>query len=79
MIQGLTVIIIAIAAIFLVRGLAALMRAPGEGARRLRYILAALVAIPVAIVWFMMVGPIGFGITLVVVAATVWVVRGYRG
>lgn len=29
-------------------------------------------------IWFMMVGPIGFGITLALVGAAFWVARGYR-
>lgn len=79
MIQGLTVIVIAIAAIFLLRGIAALMLSKSEGARRLKLVLSVLLAIPVSIAWFTVVGPIGFGITLAVIAAIVWVVRGYRG
>lgn len=79
MIQGLTVILLASAVYFAIRGLIALLRNKSEGARRLKIVLAVLLAVPVATVWFMMVGPIGFGITLAVIAATFWVVRGYRG
>lgn len=79
MIQGFTLILIATVVYLLIQGLIALMRNKSEGARRLKIVLAVLLAIPVTIVWFMMVGPVGFGITLAVLAAAAWVVRGYRG
>lgn len=79
MIQGLTVILLASAGYLAIRGLIALLRNKSEGARRLKLVLAVLLAIPVATVWFMMVGPMGFGITLALVGAAFWVARGYQG
>ena len=79
MIQGFTLIFIAAVVYLLIQSLIALLRNKSEGARRLKLVLAVLLAIPVTIVWFMMVGPVGLGITLAVLAAAAWVVRGYRG
>lgn len=59
-------------------GITALLQARSEAARRTRIVLGVAIAIAVAAVWFMMVGPIGFAVTLVVLGAVFWIFSGSK-
>lgn len=72
-----------IGAVFAALGLAAhflwkLFRSPSEGARRLRWVLGALIVLPILAV---IAADLGVGASLVVVAligAGVWIKRGFN-
>lgn len=59
-------------------GITALLQAQGEGARRVRLVIGAAVALGAAAVLFAIAGPGGFFGALVVLAAAIWVFKGFN-
>ena len=59
-------------------GITALLQAKSEVARRFRFVVGGALGLVAAWVWFMMVGPVGFVITLGLVGAGLWIVKGSK-
>ena len=59
-------------------GIITLMQAKGEVARRFRLVVGGALGLVAAWVWFMMVGPVSFVITLGLVGAGLWIVKGSK-
>lgn len=57
-------------------GVSAFITAEGEAARRARLIIGSAIGLGVAAIWFLMVGPIGFAITAMVIGAGFWIAHG---
>lgn len=57
-------------------GVTALLQAKSDTAHRARVVIGGAIALGVAWVIFMVAGPVGFIITLAVIGAGAWIVKG---
>jgi len=59
-------------------GITTLLRAKGEGARRVRLVIGVGVAIGVAAMLFALGGPVIFAVELVTLGAFIWIFKGFK-
>lgn len=59
-------------------GITALLQSRSEAAGRARIVVGGAITLTVAWVIFLMAGPVGFIITLAVLGAGVWIVKGSK-